>query len=172
MYRWAVYFLKEWQVSCDHVTTFNMDEWADGEGNTLPADDPAAFQNAMKQSFFDKLGALTVPEIQRNFATRNQSAYLSGQDRCLEKRRSDTGSGVWHRSYVPHRLLGTTFCRGIFFQGGVALSGLSAGREATSSDHRAECHYQLQIPHYAGALSRQHYWPQPVYASRYHHRRL
>lgn len=71
MYRWAVYFLKEWQVSCDHVTTFNMDEWADGEGNTLPADDPAAFQNAMKQSFFDKLGALTVPEIQRNFATRN-----------------------------------------------------------------------------------------------------
>ncbi len=71
MYRWAVYFLKEWQVPCDHVTTFNMDEWADDEGNTLPADDPAAFQNAMKQAFFDKLGPLTVPEAQRNFATRD-----------------------------------------------------------------------------------------------------
>ena len=38
MYKWAVYFLKEWQVSCKHVYTFNMDEWADGEGNTLDPD--------------------------------------------------------------------------------------------------------------------------------------
>lgn len=36
MYKWAVYFLKEWDVNCDHVYTFNMDEWADSEGNTLP----------------------------------------------------------------------------------------------------------------------------------------
>ncbi len=70
MYRWAVYFLKEWGVPCDHVTTFNMDEWADSEGNTLPADDPAAFQNAMRQALFDPLGELTVPEAQRNFATK------------------------------------------------------------------------------------------------------
>ena len=35
MYKWVVYFLKEWKVSCEHVYTFNMDEWADGEGNTL-----------------------------------------------------------------------------------------------------------------------------------------
>jgi len=26
MYRWAVYFLKEWHVPCDHVHGFNMDE--------------------------------------------------------------------------------------------------------------------------------------------------
>lgn len=32
MYRWAVYFLKAWKVSCDHVYGFNMDEWADGRG--------------------------------------------------------------------------------------------------------------------------------------------
>ena len=25
MYKWVVYFLKEWQVACDHVYTFNMD---------------------------------------------------------------------------------------------------------------------------------------------------
>ena len=36
MYKWAVYFLKEWDVNCDHVYTFNMDELADSEGNTLP----------------------------------------------------------------------------------------------------------------------------------------
>ena len=42
MYKWAVYFLKEWNVDCKHVYGFNMDEWADAEGNTLPAADPAA----------------------------------------------------------------------------------------------------------------------------------
>ncbi|MBO5369409.1 MAG: glucosamine-6-phosphate isomerase [Clostridia bacterium] len=70
MYKWAVYFLKAWNVKCDHVYTFNMDEWADAEGNTLAPDDPAAFQNAMKQALFNPLGELTVPENQRNFATK------------------------------------------------------------------------------------------------------
>lgn len=70
MYKWAVFFLKEWNVKCDHLYCFNMDEWSDGEGNTLPADDPAAFTNAMKQAFYEPLGELTVPESQRNFATK------------------------------------------------------------------------------------------------------
>ena len=35
MYKWAVYFLKEWNVDCKHVWCFNMDEWADAKGNTL-----------------------------------------------------------------------------------------------------------------------------------------
>ncbi len=70
MYKWAVFFLKEWNVKCDHVYTFNMDEWADAEGNTLPGNDPAGFENAMKNAFFNKLGDLTVPEGQRNFATK------------------------------------------------------------------------------------------------------
>lgn len=70
MYRWAAFFLREWNVSCSHVTTFNMDEWADGEGNTLPNDNPASFEYSMKQAFFNKLGELTVPPTQRNFATK------------------------------------------------------------------------------------------------------
>jgi glucosamine-6-phosphate deaminase len=69
MYRWAVYFLKEWDVSCDHVYGFNMDEWSDGKGNTLPANDPGAFQNAMQTAFYGPLGKLTVPESNRWFAT-------------------------------------------------------------------------------------------------------
>lgn len=71
MYRWAVFFLKQWNVDCGHVYGFNMDEWADSEGNTLPAADPAAFQNAMTAAFYGPLGELTVPESQRNFATRD-----------------------------------------------------------------------------------------------------
>lgn len=70
MYKWAVYFLKEWNIDCKHVYGFNMDEWADADGNTLPASDPAAFQNAMTEAFYGPLGELTVPENQRNFATR------------------------------------------------------------------------------------------------------
>jgi glucosamine-6-phosphate deaminase len=71
MYRWAVYFLREWGVACDHVHGFNMDEWSDGNGNTLNASDPGAFQNAMQKAFYGPLGPLTVPENQRNFATRD-----------------------------------------------------------------------------------------------------
>ena len=70
MYKWAVFFLKEWNVSCSHVYTFNMDECADADGNTLPSTDPASFEYSMKKAFFNKLGKLTVPENQRNFATK------------------------------------------------------------------------------------------------------
>ncbi len=77
MYKWAVYFLKQWNVDCKHVYGFNMDEWADCNGNTLPASDPAAFQNAMVGAFYGPLGELTVPENQRNFATKeNLPTYM------------------------------------------------------------------------------------------------
>jgi glucosamine-6-phosphate deaminase len=69
MYRWAVTFLKEWGVACDHVHGFNMDEWSDRDGKTLPSNDPGAFQNAMQSAFYGPLGGLTVPESRRWFAT-------------------------------------------------------------------------------------------------------
>ena len=62
MYRWIVYFLKAWNVCCDHVHGFNMDEWSDAEGNTLAPDNPGAFQNAMEQALLRPLGELTVPK--------------------------------------------------------------------------------------------------------------
>ena len=82
MYQWVVYFLKEWQISCDHVYTFNMDEWADADGNTLAPDNTGAFQYAMEQALFDPLGSLTVPLSQRNFATKeNLPTYNSALQR-------------------------------------------------------------------------------------------
>ncbi len=71
MYKWAVYYLKEWGTDCKHVYGFNMDEWSDASGATLAADDPGAFQNAMEGAFYGPLGKLTVPPAQRNFATRD-----------------------------------------------------------------------------------------------------
>jgi len=72
MYRWTVFFLKEWGVPCDHVHGFNMDEWSDAQGNTLPGNAPGAFQHAMEQAFYDPLGSLTVPPGQRHFAVKTE----------------------------------------------------------------------------------------------------
>lgn len=85
MYRWAVYFLKEWKVPCTHVYGFNMDEWSDAKGATLPPANSGAFQNAMEAAFYGKLGALTVPEDQRNFATKRNLPTYGRKIRALKK---------------------------------------------------------------------------------------
>ena len=77
MYRWAVYFLKEWGVACDHIHGFNMDEWSDKEGRTLHPSDPGAFQNAMQSAFYGPLGELTVPENRRWFATADRLPHYA-----------------------------------------------------------------------------------------------
>jgi len=85
MYRWAVYFLKEWGVSCSHVYGFNMDEWSDSDGNTLPADNSGAFQYAMEQAFYGPLGDLTIPSEQRNFATKEDLPAYAEKIGALKK---------------------------------------------------------------------------------------
>ncbi len=84
MYRWAVYFLKEWKESCQNVYCFNMDEWADKDGNTIVGE--ASFQSAMKNAFYNPLGELTVPESHRNFALKsNLPTYLSKINKLKEE---------------------------------------------------------------------------------------
>lgn len=83
MYRWAAYFLNEWDVDCSHVTTFNMDEWADGDGNTLDPSNPASFEYSMKNAFFSKIRK-TVPENQRNFATKQNLPTYPGKIAALK----------------------------------------------------------------------------------------
>jgi glucosamine-6-phosphate deaminase len=84
MYRWTVYFLKEWGVGCEHVHGFNMDEWSDSKGNTLPPDNPGAFQYAMEQALYGPLGKLTVPGKQRHFALRTELPTYPAQIRDLQ----------------------------------------------------------------------------------------
>lgn len=72
MYRWVVRFLSEWDLPADHVHGFNMDEWSDREGNTLPPDSPGAFRRAMEEALYGPLGSRTVPAGQRHFATREE----------------------------------------------------------------------------------------------------
>ncbi|WP_343208089.1 hypothetical protein [Anaerolentibacter hominis] len=86
MYRWTVYFLKEWGVPCDHVHGFNMDEWADADGNTLPADNPVTFQHAMLKAFYGPLGSRGIPVNQRHFATREELPLYKEQMDELKKK--------------------------------------------------------------------------------------
>ncbi len=83
MYKWAVYFLKEWNVSCKHVWCFNMDEWADADGNTITGE--ASFQNAMENAFYNPLGELTVPKDHRNFATKENLPTYPEKIAALKK---------------------------------------------------------------------------------------
>lgn len=83
MYKWAVYFLKEWNVSCKNVWCFNMDEWADAEGNTITGE--ASFQNAMETAFYNPLGELTVPKDHRNFATKENLPTYPEKIAALKK---------------------------------------------------------------------------------------
>jgi glucosamine-6-phosphate deaminase len=85
MYRWTVYFLTEWGVGCDHVHGFNMDEWSDAQGNTLPGDRPGSFQHAMEQALYGPLGKHTVPPRQRHFAVKAELPTYAGQIAELKK---------------------------------------------------------------------------------------
>jgi glucosamine-6-phosphate deaminase len=85
MYRWMVYFLKEWGVSCEHVHGFNMDEWSDVHGNTLPPSNSGSFQFAMEQALYGPLGGLTVPPKQRHFAVKSELPTYAKQIADLKK---------------------------------------------------------------------------------------
>jgi glucosamine-6-phosphate deaminase len=85
MYRWTVYFLSEWNIPCSHVHGFNMDEWSDANGNTLPSTNSGAFQFAMEQAFYGRLGSKTVPAAQRHFAVKSELPTYAAQIADLRK---------------------------------------------------------------------------------------
>ena len=86
MYRWAVMVLRRWNQSCSHVHGFNMDEWSDAEGNTLPGNHAGAFQDAMEKAFYGPLASLTIPVPQRHFATKDGLPRYARQIADLRKR--------------------------------------------------------------------------------------
>lgn len=77
-------------ISCKHVHTFNMDEYADENGNTAPKTWKGGFQYWMHHDLFDRIKPeLRMPDDQINFpSTRNVNDYtkmiedLGGADVC------------------------------------------------------------------------------------------
>lgn len=66
----AVRLINEFRISCAHVHTFNMDEYADQDGKTAPVTWEGSFQKAMFENFFLKIDKeLRPPESQIHFPT-------------------------------------------------------------------------------------------------------
>jgi len=66
----AARLINEFRVSMKHVHSFNMDEYADENGNSAPADWRGSFQRAMMEEFFLKIDEkLRPPMKQIHFPT-------------------------------------------------------------------------------------------------------
>ena len=77
-YDLAAAMINRLRLSLKHVHTFNMDEYADQDGNTAPLDWPGSFQRAMFENFFDKIDEkLRPPRRQIHFPTRKEIASYS-----------------------------------------------------------------------------------------------
>jgi glucosamine-6-phosphate deaminase len=82
--------INQLNVSCKHVHTFNMDEYADENGNTAPANHPGGFQYWMWQDLFNRIKPeLAIPPEQVHFpSTANIHHYtrmmedMGGADVC------------------------------------------------------------------------------------------
>jgi glucosamine-6-phosphate deaminase len=66
----AARLINQLRIPMHHVHTFNMDEYADENGNTAPADWAGSFQKAMFDTFFDLIDQdLRPPRHQIHFPT-------------------------------------------------------------------------------------------------------
>lgn len=71
-YEIAARLINEFNLSMKNVHTFNMDEYADENGNTAPIDWPGSFQKAMWENFFNKIKPELRPETKNiHFPTKN-----------------------------------------------------------------------------------------------------
>lgn len=90
-YEYAARMINEMRLDCHHVHTFNMDEYADQDGNTAPVSWAGSFQRAMMENFFAKIDPkLRPPASQIHFPTRDalpsygrQIEDLGGADVCF-----------------------------------------------------------------------------------------
>jgi glucosamine-6-phosphate deaminase len=72
------------RLSLRHLHTFNMDEYADEDGDTAPLSWPGSFQRAMFAGFFDRIDReLRPPEAQIHFPTREAIGDYSARLEAL-----------------------------------------------------------------------------------------
>ncbi len=60
----AIRMINEMRISCKHLVTYNMDEYADQDGNTAPADWAGSFQTTMMNNFFLKIDEDLRPRME------------------------------------------------------------------------------------------------------------
>jgi len=70
-YEIAARLINEFNLSMKNVHTFNMDEYADENGNTAPIDWPGSFQKAMWENFFNRIKPELRPQTKNiHFPTK------------------------------------------------------------------------------------------------------
>jgi len=75
-YKIAADMINNLKISCKHIYTFNMDEYADQDGNTAPPDWEGSFQRAMWENFFNLIDKdLRPPEDHIHFPTSKNISY-------------------------------------------------------------------------------------------------
>ncbi len=90
LYSWVAYLINKFKVDCRKLYTFDMDEYADQDGNIAPETWPNSFLYNMKKNFYSKLDPqLRPPESQvqgptnKNFPDYGKMiAGLGGADVC------------------------------------------------------------------------------------------
>lgn len=89
-YRKVAWLINRFRVSCRNLYTFNMDEWADDEGNVAPETYPNGFMYAHLHNFYAEIDEELRPprEQLQGITNDNLSAYgsmmedLGGVDVC------------------------------------------------------------------------------------------
>ena len=110
-YAFVARMINELDLSCRHVHTFNMDEYADQEGKTAPADWKGGFQYWMRRDLFGRIRPeLKMPDEQIHFpSSENVNDYskmiedVGGADVCY----GGVGWGGHIAFFEPH--LGVEF---------------------------------------------------------------
>ncbi len=90
LYRRVAFLINQMRVDCHHLYTFNMDEYANEEGQIAPEAWPQSFTHALKKYFYSQIDeALRPPESQmvgltnENFKDYGKMlADLGGADIC------------------------------------------------------------------------------------------
>jgi glucosamine-6-phosphate deaminase len=89
-YEIAARLINDSNLSCRHVHSFNMDEYANEHGDTAPASWAGSFQKAMREQFFARIRPELRPKDENiHFPTRDELAdysrrieELGGADVC------------------------------------------------------------------------------------------
>ena len=78
LYKKVAYLINKFRVDCKHVYTFNMDEWADENGNVAPESYPQGFLNSTKKFFYNQIDKdLRPPEDHIIGPTTENMKYYS-----------------------------------------------------------------------------------------------
>ena len=64
-YRKVAYLINKFKIDCRNLYTFNMDEWADEDGNIAPEHWPKSFMHAQMHNFYNTNGRPSVSSAVR-----------------------------------------------------------------------------------------------------------